>query len=301
MRGDYVTLKRFLINTTSPGFRRRLIDTRDTMLDIHARWRNSIGWVGAMPDFIVAGAQKGGTTELYEQLVQHPQVMSALAKEVHYFDANFDKGNSWYMAFFPRLLQPQPSNGQGMPITGEASPCYIFHPHAAKRIWSTVPRAKIILLLRNPADRAYSHYLHERRLGYETLSFEQAIAQEPARLDGEKAKMLADERHYSTAYMHYSYLHRGIYIDQLQPWHHYFEPDQMLILRSEDFYTDTAAVMSQVYAFLGLPEVTFAKMERHKSFPYPKMARATRERLLDYFEPYNRRLYEFLGRDFCWT
>src|SRR5690606_1960153 len=106
----------------------------------------------------------------------------------------------------------------GASITGEASPCYLFHPCAAQRARATVPNAKIIMLLRDPVNRAYSHYHHEVRLGYETLSFEEAIAQEAKRLCGEKDKMLADGSYTGYRYMHYSYQARGVYIDQVKTW-----------------------------------------------------------------------------------
>jgi hypothetical protein len=300
MRGDLVTLKRIVVHTTSPRFRRGLLSTRDRMLDLHARWRNTIGWSGKLPDFIVVGTQKGGTTELYDQLVLHPQIAPSFAKEVHFFDANYSKGTDWYTAFFPRVPEPHLNRPPGY-ITGEASPCYLFHPDVARRVNATVPRVKIILLLRNPVDRAYSHYHHEVRLGYETLPFEKALAQEDVRLQGEKAKMLGDKHYYSDRYMHYSYLSRGIYIDQVKSWFDVFPQEQILVLKSEEFFANTSSVMSQVHAFLGVPDVEMMKPERHKSFPYPKMDQSLRQRLLEHFKPYNQELYDYLGRDFCWS
>jgi hypothetical protein len=300
MSGDLVAIKRILIKTTSPSFRRGLISTRDRMLDLHARWRNTIGWSGTLPNFIVVGTQKGGTTELYDQLALHPNIAPAFAKEVHYFDANFDKGVDWYTAFFPRALEPYKNNPPEC-ITGEASPCYIFHPDVARRVWATVPRVKIILMLRNPVDRAYSHYHHEVRLGYETLPFETAIDREHERLAGEKEKMLEDEHYYSDNYMHYSYLTRGVYVDQVKPWYELFPKEQILLLKSEEFFADTSATMSRVHEFLGVPDVETVKPTRHKSFPYPKMDQSVRRRLIEYFKPFNQQLYDYLDRDFSWA
>jgi len=296
MRGDFVTLKRFIANTTSPGFRRGLISTRDKMLDLHARWRKTTGWSGSLPDFIVVGTQKGGTTELYDQLAQHPQIAPSFAKEVHFFDANYNKGINWYTSFFPPA-----AGAPSACITGEASPCYLFHPHVARRVYATLPNVKIILLLRNPADRAYSHYQHELRLGFETLSFEQALEAEPIRLKGEKARMLTDKHYYSEKYMHYSYQCRGIYIDQVQSWFEAFPQEQILLLRSEDFFSNTPSVMSQVHTFLGVNDAQIKRVNPHKSFPYPKVDPNLRRRLLETFEPYNQKLYDYLGRDFCWS
>lgn len=300
MSGDLVALKRILVNTTSPGFRRGLISTRDRMLDLHARWRRSKGWEGSLPNFIVVGTQKGGTTELYDQLALHPQIEPAFAKEVHFFDANFHKGLDWYTAFFP----PIPDGYLRRPpvsLTGEASPCYLFHPDVARRVRETLPQVKIILMLRNPVDRAYSQYHHEVRLGYETLPFEMALEHECMRLQGEKDKILEDDSYYSPRYMHYSYQSRGIYVDQVKPWFELFPPEQLLVLKSEEFFSHTPAIMSFVYDFLGIDEVETAKSKRHKSFPYPKMDKHLRQHLHEYFEPYNQKLYDFLGRDFCWS
>ncbi len=299
MHEDFVTVKRIIIKTTSPGIRRGLLSTRDRMLDYHARWRSMHGWEGSLPSFLVVGTQKGGTTELYEQLVQHPQVKSAFVKEVHYFDANFDKGLDWYRAFFPQQLAP-PAATPDVCITGEASPCYLFHPTAARRARMSIPQAKIIMLLRNPVNRAYSHYHHEVRLGHETLPFEAAIAQEPERLCGEKEKMLADDRYYSERYMHFSYLARGVYVDQVRTWFEHFPEAQLLVLQSEDFFADMPRVMGQVDEFLGIDYVPPAKLDKHKTFPYRTMDEGVRQYLRAYFEPFNRQLFDYLGREFSW-
>jgi hypothetical protein len=164
-----------------------------------------------IPRFIIIGAQRCGTTSLYSYLIGHPYVASALQKEIHFFDLNFKKGVSWYRTQFPQLGE------QGF-ITGEGSPYYIFHPHVPKRIFDTVPRAKLILLLRNPVDRAYSHYHHEVKLGVEPLSFEDAIDREEERLHGQGEKIIADESYYSFNHQHYSYLCRGVYAYQLTVW-----------------------------------------------------------------------------------
>lgn len=297
MPEDFVTLKRIIIKTTSPGVRRGLISTRDKMLDYHARWRTLQGWAGCLPDFVIVGTQKGGTTELYEQLIRHPQVKSAFAKEVHFFDANYEKGMDWYRAFFPR--QPDlPAPGRY--ITGEASPCYLFHPNAARRARLSVPQAKIVMLLRDPVSRAYSHYHHEVRLGHETFSFEEAIAREPERLAGEKERMLADEHYYSERYMHYSYLARGVYVDQVKSWCEHYPGSQLLVLQSEDFFAQMDRVMRQVYAFLDIAYMPPAKLKKHKTFPYRKMDEGMRQYLREYFAPYNRQLCDYLGREFAW-
>lgn len=212
---------------------------------------------GALPDFVIIGAQKGGTTSLYRLLSQHPCVRPAVRKELHYFSLYFDRDVGWYRSCFPA---PRQENGWST-ITGEASPYYLFHPHAPKRIAETVPRVRLIALLRNPVDRAYSHYNHEITMvsrlfgsGVEPLTFEEAVELEELRLRGERDKMLEDERYINFNHQHFSYLSRGIYVDQLAHWSEFFGDEQMLLLKSEDFFGHTSETLKLVLGFLGLPE-----------------------------------------------
>src|SRR5689334_8975756 len=125
-------------------------------------YRNSTSQLRLLPDFIIIGAQKGGTTSLYNYLIEHPLIKSARRKEVHYFDRNFHKGVSWYKAFFPTSLEKYYAENilKKDFITGEGSPEYLFYPHCAEKAVRVLPQAKIIALLRNPVDRAYSQYRH---------------------------------------------------------------------------------------------------------------------------------------------
>ncbi|MEH7381665.1 sulfotransferase domain-containing protein [Bacillus sp. JJ1533] len=248
-----------------------------------------------MPDFLIIGAQKCGTTSLYNYLIKHPNVVPAKKKEVHFFDYQFEKGIAWYRKHFPLVFENNPNL-----ITGEASPYYIFHPHAPQRISEMMPRVKIIVMLRNPVDRAYSHFQHEIRLGAETLSFEEAIEKEAARLQGEKEKMMKDENYYSYNHQHYSYLSRGIYVDQLKAWMEKFPKKQFLIVKSEDFFYDPLTVFDRVLHFLNLPVWELNKGKKYNAGHYSKMDDVMRKHLIDYFKPHNQRLYEILGENLDW-
>src|SRR5215211_3982869 len=248
---------------------------------------------GALPDFLIIGAQKCGTTFLYHLLAQHPLVQPAASKELHFFDNLFDEGVEWYQRCFP---QPRLKDGRKT-ITGEASPSYLSHPHAAKRIAEVVPQAQLIALLRNPVDRAYSHYQMGIRRGFEHLEFEEAIEAEEARLHGESDMVLKDEDHTIFNLQRFSYLSRGIYVDQLLRWSELFGKEQMLILKSEDFFESPQETLAQVENFLGLPywvpEATEPRAERDKeNYERIKSNRgryeeeidpATRRRLEEYF------------------
>jgi hypothetical protein len=262
-------------------------------------WRLATAPVRTLPDFIIIGAQKCGTTFLYQLLVQHPHVKPAFAKEVHYFDLNFGKGDNWYRSYFP--LQVRNSRTY---ITGEASPYYLFHPHAPRRASAVVPDAKLIVLLRNPVDRAYSHYQHQvqrvKGEARETLTFEEAIEAEERILPGEVSKMLQDEYYESLSHRTRSYLSRGIYIDQLLAWSSFFLRKQMLILKSEDLFGGTTNPLQYMLDFLEIshwaPETYSIPNKRE----YTGMSPLTRQRLDEYYKPHNKRLYEYLGADLGW-
>jgi hypothetical protein len=168
-----------------------------------------------------------------------------------------------------------------------------------------LPRVKLIVLLRNPVDRAYSQYYHALELGQETLSFEEAIQCEEDRTARERERILQDELYFSNEYIHLSYLKRGIYVDQLQDWMSLFPREQFLILKSEDYYTDPITTYKRVLAFLKVPEIeprVRKKEYKHYSHNtyFSQMDPLLRRRLNDYFEPHNARLYDFLGVDFGW-
>jgi len=261
----------------------------------------------ALPDFLIIGAQKAGTTSLYEYLKEHPAMRESRRKEVHYFDKtfNFKHGLNWYRSNFPlRDFKKETVDGI-VPITGEATPQYLFHPHAARRAHDVVPNAKIIVLLRNPIDRAYSHYNVRERRAKENLTFEQALAAEEQRLRPELERMLADEYYYSFAYQLFSYQWRGHYAEQLEKWFVYFPRNKFLILKSEDMFADPQRTFDEVLAFLGLPPHQLKQVEAFNSASrlgaeYGGMKQETYQQLAEYFAPHNKKLYELLNRDFGW-
>jgi hypothetical protein len=134
-QNNLVGLKRVLGKATTPSMRRGMLSLRDRFYDFNMQYRKARGRIGSLPDFIVIGAQRSGTTYLYDELINHPNVASAFTKEVHYFDVNYTRGLDWYRAFFPLVDGHANHNGhRPYTITGEASPCYIFYPCTAQRI-----------------------------------------------------------------------------------------------------------------------------------------------------------------------
>jgi hypothetical protein len=257
-----------------------------------------------LPDFLIIGTQKGGTTSLYNYLSQHPCIMSASKKEISFFAKRFIKDLNWYRSHFPSVIDTMwVKMRQGYTVmSGDASVDYLDYPHVPRRVFETLPQVKLIVLLRNPVDRAYSHYYHTaKRREVETLSFAMAIEAEADRLKGEIEKMVADESYYSEIYRDYGYLVRGIYVNQLKPWLDLFPREQMLILSSEDFFCNPATTVNQVFEFLNLPPWNLQDYQTYNRgrYHYP-MAPDTRRKLDDYFAPYNQRLYEYLNMNFDW-
>jgi hypothetical protein len=256
-----------------------------------------------LPDFLIIGVQKGGTTSLYNYLIQHPCIYPAYTKEVHFFDQHFDQGLTEYRSYFPTGFKKYYKTifKKHKFITGEATPYYIFHPLVAQRVAKILPNVKLIILLRNPIDRAYSHYQHEVKLGFEKiLSFEDAIAQEDERLAEEVDRMMQNPSYKSYNYQHYSYLSRGIYISQIQKWQQFFKPEQFLILSIDDLLINPTLVYQKTLDFLGLPEWYPKTFEKYNRNQYSTLNPETRQKLVNYFQPKNQQLYEYLGVQYDW-
>ncbi len=246
------------------------------------------------PQFLIIGAQKCGTTSLYRYLLQHPQVRAASQKEIHFFDFNYHLGLDWYRSQFPEV------SFSDKIITGEASPYYIFHPLAPQRIYQEFPNIKLIALFRNPVDRAISHYHHEVQLGFEDLPLEDAIAAESDRVAGERDRLETDPTYYSYNHQHYTYLARGIYIEQLHAWRKFFDPQQLLVLVSEEFFADPASGLAKVCQFLQLPTIELSEYSPHNARRYPEASESARQQLGDYFRSPNQQLSEYLRRKLPW-
>ena len=266
---------------------------------------------GALPDFVVIGGKKCGTTYLHHLLTRHPLVEHASAKELNFFNVHFDLGVEWYRQCFP---VPRWEDGRRT-ITGEATPEYLPHRHAAERMARVIPQARLIALLRSPVDRAYSDYQMVARKGQGTRTFEEAIAAKKPRRASKGDKSLGTGDDGLRLDDRCKYLSRGVYVDHLLRWSEFFPKEQMLVLKSEDLFEHQRETLKRVLAFLKLPDwepeaagpqrpriPTFRNKrdKRNKGRYEEKVDPATRRRLERYFEPHNRRLYDYLGVDFGW-
>ncbi|MEY2454208.1 MAG: hypothetical protein QOD92_3782 [Acidimicrobiaceae bacterium] len=191
---------------------------------------------GRLPDFLIIGAMRSGTTSLARYLGAHPGVYVAPNKELHFFDRAFDRGLDHYRQQFARA--------RGDQSAGEATQTYLYDTTALDRIAATLPDVKLIAILRNPVDRAYSHYWQKRAYGREPLSFAAAVSAEPERLRGADR----DER------FRYSYLDRGRYVDQLQRVTERFPRTALHVLLFEDLRDAPEDTYRDVCRFLQVNE-----------------------------------------------
>ena len=250
-----------------------------------ARWRR-------LPDFLVIGAQKAGTTALYAYLRWHPGITGPSWKEVSFFDRHWWRGEAWYRGQFPLR-----SGGR---LVGEASPSYLFHPLAPERARAVVPHARLVAVLRDPVDRAYSHYQHEVALGREPLSFEDALSAEEERTRGEVERLIADPRAFSRAWWGHTYTARGLYAEQLERWLAAFPREQLVVVTTEELGERPQETYASILAFLGAAPHALAEYPRVFDRDYAPMRPDTRAALAARFAEPNRRLEALLGRSLRW-
>jgi hypothetical protein len=199
-----------------------------------------------LPDFLGIGTQKGGTTSLQKLLELHPGAYLPAAKELHYFSLHGDRGAAWYANQFAEARPDQ--------RCGEITPYYLFHPEAPARIQALLPGARLIVLLRDPVERALSQYFHARRHGFEPLELAEALAAEPIRLRGSEAR-LHEPGSADTSHQKHSYVSRSRYAQQLERYAALFPARQLLVLRSEDLFKRTEACWQEIQAFLELEPI----------------------------------------------
>ena len=254
----------------------------------------------SLPDFIVIGAQKSGTSSLFYYLSQHPQLVHPFRAEIHYFDGglnpkvdNYQKGEAWYRTYFP--LE---SKLRGGGKTYEVSPLYIFHPFCPERIHALLPGVRLIALLRNPVERAISHYHKNLRNGVENRPIMDAMKEE----DEFIAKIHEMQDYKSKAFRYYSYKSRGIYVDQLRKYLDYFPQEQMFILNSEEFFSSPSDSLSKLFDFVGIDK-DFKPADLNPvnvGTNRKKVDDEVFEYLKDYFAQYNEELYQLIGKRFDW-
>jgi hypothetical protein len=224
-------------------------------------------------------------------------------KTSHYFEENWHRGEQWYRSHFPtdRRRQALERRHGAPPRVGEAAPLYMFHPLAPGRVHDLMPRVRLITLLRDPVERAYSHWKERRTEGREPLGFAEALAAEPERTAGERDRLIADPALFSEPYDWHTYRARGRYLEHLEPWLELFPREQMLFLPSETLYRDPAGSYAEVLRFLGLPPHDLGRYEVFNDRKSSPMDPAVRAELVEYYRPHNEALSRRLGLRFDWA
>lgn len=275
---------------------------------------------GGLPNFVIVGAARSGSTSLYRHLRAHPEVFLPRRKELHYFDKHWNDGLDWYRSHY--------AEASGQPALGDATPTYMYKAQAVERMAATLPDARLVAILRNPVDRAYSHYWMNRSQWKEKLSFEAALAAEPVRLaadDGHKHRGVPGSC---------AYVDRGRYLYQLRRLCEHYPHQRLMVMVFED---ELARAPQRAYAslcrFLGIddsfvapdldsaanrsiayrsqlvgrvtrlaprslkPVARAVARANERPLSYPPMAPETRARLVEAYRADNAALATWLGRD----
>lgn len=258
----------------------------DAML-VHRPYDNRQGYAlgryqpGKLPDFLIIGTQKGGTTSLFQYLARHRQVSPGLVKEVHFFDReeNYRQGKAWYARQFL---------GEADKLAYEATPEYLDREICAERIAGLLPEARLLVMLRNPIDRAYSawnmyHRLPPQNLYHEPRSFTELLRQE---LAGQNYR---------------GYLDRGKYALHLRRFLRYFPQERFLLLDFAELQSDPVALLQRCWQFLGLEATIEAEVRPHNQGRYLEvLPEALRQQLASYFAPFNQQLESDWGLKLDW-
>lgn len=258
----------------------------------------------SLPDFLVIGAMRGGTSSLYRYLAMHPDIVPSLRKEIQYFTRNHGSGEGWYRAHFPLSLRMARARTGGLQ-TFEATPHYLFEPWSPVRAHELLGDVRLVVVVRDPVERAFSHYEHMRRHGLEDLSFADALAAEEERTAVDERRMLADPDYFGDSRHRFSYVARGRYAAQIERWLEVFPRHCLHVMESERLYTDPARSLEDLLEFLGLRSW---RPNRFRNYSYvgatpvrSQMAAATREMLAGQFAPESRLIAPYLGRSPVWS
>ncbi|MCB2199263.1 sulfotransferase domain-containing protein [bacterium] len=292
---DLLTLiKRSLIALNVPE------PTRVRMRETFMRLRDKDPRPKIDPDFLLIGAQKGGTSSVFLNMMQHPNIIPPLHKEIFFFNEKYEKGFRWYRnRFAPVSVKKKREASLGTTcVTGEATITYLCDEEVPARVKKHYPDIRLMVILRNPVLRAHSHFKHAIRIKNESRDFLTAIKTELARL--EKGILEYDDP--EVPYIENTqYIVRGRYAPQLENWFNHFPREQLLVLRSEDFFEQPAEVFRQINAHLEIPQwqpETFQSINiAPNKVPFGE---EERQLLADYFRPYNQQLNDLMGRDFGW-
>lgn len=256
--------------------------------------------IRTLPDFIVIGAKRCGTTSLYHYLGLHPSIKKSSHDHLGFFDDNYHLGLQFYRSFFPTVFQQRSIiKRTGKFLTYDVTSSYIQDSKNAVRIHSLFPEIKLIAILRNPVDRAYSEYNLHLRADNKMQDFEFYVNQEILEIeDDEKNGVVGDLEPFTSGKK--NYLRKGFYFEQLSPWFNLFPKKNIHIISTESLGEKPNEVLNGIFEFLGVTHHQINTEKKHEKGNYKKMNDSTKELLQKFFVPRNKKLYDLIGMDFDW-
>ena len=259
-----------------------------------------LGRTHLLPDFIIIGAARSGTTHLLGQLNAHPNVIEGPA-ETHFFDTHrYTYGTGWYRLRFPSNKARRQAYGEGLHpvLTGESSPSYLNHPNVPARVARAVPQTRLLVLLRDPALRAASHWAWCLRQCGETRSFREAVEAEIGPPGADPGIRVPADKRVADPLV----VRRGLYQPQLERWRTHFPDDQLMVIQSERWFRDPPTVMAEVCDYLGIPpREELPRVMRNRNKPHDPFDQDVIEQLREFYRPYNEELAEYLSMDLDWN
>tara|TARA_Y100000996_G_C22480279_1_gene625872 strand:+ start:217 stop:1059 length:843 start_codon:yes stop_codon:yes gene_type:complete len=247
-----------------------------------------------LPDFIIIGTVRSGSTSLYHNICEHPSVIEAAYDEIGFFDSNYHLGESWYRSMFPtQKMMDNIRKNTGHSITGEDTPFYFWKEEVIKKILKLIPKIKLISIFRNPVDRAYSNYQLGIRTKTEKLTFEEAIEEEISTLEKFSFRECIERKR--------SYLAKSLYENQIHGWLDGFPKNQIHFLSTEEMQSNPQGSLQRIFEFLNISDYNIKNPRKQKSFDYEDMNIETRKKLLEFFEPHNQKFFDSIKMKFEWN
>ncbi len=231
-------------------------------------------------------------------------MVQATRKEIHFFDRHYNRGAGWYTQHFPKAFPVAVLRGAmgRKSIAGEATPSYLYHPLVPARVGTMLPDVKLIALLRDPVERAISHWRVAHRKGWDDApDIDTALDREAVRMAAHAGRLAADEQYVDDGYFRHAYMARGRYAEQLTRWFDVFGRERVLVLKAERLFENPAAVYGEACSFLGLAADGRVGFDVHNIGSGKQVDDdGVRRRLREYFAPHNAALRTMLGDGFDW-
>jgi len=255
--------------------------------------------IRTLPDFIVIGAKRCGTTSIYQYLENHPCIKKSSHDHIGFFDDNFSLGELFYRSFFPTLYEKRRiETKHGKCLTYDVTSTYIQSSKSAQNIFSMIPNVKLIAILRNPIDRAYSEYNLNAKSDNNIKSFEYYVENELKEIKKEDQMF---ENKYTFDKQKKNYLRRGFYFEQLKPWFDLFSGENLLVISTEDLGSNSNEIFHKIFRFLEIPDYKIDNKKRYEKGQYSKLDDKLREKLIEFYKPMNEKLFNLIGERYNWN